>query len=131
TLNKEPDMRNWISVFVLGLAIAAATVSSAQTADEKLVAGRWEGQREAEGRLDNVALVFDVTAKGTTGAVFYRGQEFGKMDQITIKGSTVTFENGNMTFTGVIDETHKKMTLTAHFDNRDLWSMTLTKKEKS
>ena len=123
-------MRNWISVFVLGITIALPLVLTAQTADEKVVAGRWEGQREAEGRLDNVALVFDVTAKGTTGTVFYRGQEFGKMDQITIKGSTVTFVNSGMSFTGVIDDAHKTMALTAHFDNRDLWSMTLTRKEK-
>jgi hypothetical protein len=124
-------MRNWISVFVLGVAIGFASILTAQTADEKAVAGRWEGQRAAEGRLDNFALVFDVTAKGMTGTVFYRGEDFGKMDQITIKGSTVTFANAGMTFTGVIDDTHKSMTLTAHFDNRDLWSMTLTKKEKS
>jgi hypothetical protein len=124
-------MQKWISVFVLGLAFLMPSLATAQTADEKVVAGRWEGQRAAEGRLDNVALVFDVTAKATTGTLFFRGEEFGKAEQVTIKGNSVTFLVGNMSFTCVVDETHKGMTMTAHFENRDLWSMTLTKKEKS
>jgi hypothetical protein len=124
-------MRKWQSVLAFGFVLIVSATVFAQTADQKKIAGRWEGQRQAEGRLDNMAFVFDVTAKGVTGTAFYNGQEFSKLETITVAGNKVAFNVTNMSFTGVLDEkTGKTMTLTAHFDGRDLWNLTVTKKDK-
>jgi hypothetical protein len=124
-------MHKWQSVVAFGLVLIVSAAVFPQTVDQKKIAGRWEGQRQAEGRLDNMAFVFDVTAKGVTGTAFYNGQEFSKLDTITVTGKTVTFNVTNMSFTGVLDEkTGKTIKLTAHFDGRDLWDVTVTKKDK-
>jgi hypothetical protein len=124
-------MRTWQSVLAFGFVVVVSAAVLAQTADQKKIAGRWEGQRQAEGRLDNIAFVFDVTAKNITGTVFYNGQEFSKLDTLTVAGGRVTFNVTNTSFTGVLDQkTGKTMKLTAHFDGRDLWDITVTKKEK-
>jgi hypothetical protein len=80
---------------------AVTTTGGAQTKDDATQAliGRWEGQRATEGRLDNVAIVVTKADKGLAGT----------------------------DFTAVIDG--KKMTLTAHFENHELWTMALAKKD--
>jgi hypothetical protein len=124
-------MHKWQSTLAFGFILIVSAAVFAQTADQQKIAGRWEGQRQAEGRLDNMAFVFDVTAKGVTGTAFYNGQEFSKLDTITVAGNTVTFNVTNMSFTGVLDEkTGTTMKLTAHFDGRDLWDLTVTRKKK-
>jgi|HubBroStandDraft_3_1064219.scaffolds.fasta_scaffold322046_2 hypothetical protein len=123
-------MRRLQSMLTLGVVLAVSAGLVAQTTDQHF-AGRWEGQRQAEGRLDTMAFVFDVTAHGVTGTVFYNGQEFGKLDSVTIVGDTATFTLGDMSFTGVIDSKTGAMKVTAHFDGRDLWDVMVTKKEKS
>jgi len=109
----------------------AVTASGAQTKSDPAATliGRWEGQRPAEGRVDNVAIVVTKTDKGLAGTVYLNGQVFDAMTDIKVAGSKVTFALNNMDFSAVIQGT--TMTLTAHFDGRDLWTMTLTKKDKA
>jgi hypothetical protein len=119
-----------LTLSIVALLIHAAGVG-AQTTDQKQLIGRWEGHREAEGRIDNIAFSFESTAKGIGGTAFYNGQEFGKITDITVKGKAVSFTQGDMSFTGVIDQTGKTIALTAHFGDRELWTLSVTRIDKS
>jgi len=115
-----------LTVFI---ALVAATVIAQDTA--KFLVGRWEGQRQAEGRVDNVALVFTATDKGLAGEVFNNGQLFDKMGDIVTSGDAVRFTVGDLILQGDIDRKAATMKLTASSEGRDLWTMTVTKKEKN
>jgi len=123
-------MMKFTILAVAVIAFSVPTTGGAQTKDDATQAliGRWEGQRATEGRLDNVAIVVTKADKGLAGAVYLNGQVFDAMTNIAVTGQKVTFAVSNMDFTAVIDG--KKMTLTAHFENRELWTMTLAKKDK-
>ena len=112
---------------MIGVMFATAFVL-AQADSSAAVVGRWEGQRQAEGRVDSVALVFTQAAKGLTGEVLLNGQVFDQMSNIVVSQNKLTFSMGDLDFAGTIDGT--SMRLTAHFQDRDLWTMSLTKKDK-
>ena len=115
-----------LAVFI---ALTAASTIAQDTA--KFLVGRWEGQRQAEGRVDNIALVFTSTDKGLTGEVFNNGQLFDKMADIVTGDDVVRFTVGDLIFQGVIDRKAVIMKLTANSQGRDLWTVTVTKKEKN
>lgn len=118
------------SRFLIATFAALTTaIVFAQTDQAVGVAGRWEGQRQAEGRVDNVALVFTQTSNGLTGQVLLNNQLFDQMSNIVVTQNKVTFSTGDLEFAGTIDG--KTMRLTAHFQDRDLWTMSLAKKDKS
>lgn len=123
-------MRTRRSIVLLALIVTVAAGVAAQTPDQKALAGRWEGQRQSESRMDNIALSFEVSAKGVSGTAFLNGQEFDTLTGIVVHGHDVAFDMGNMSFTGVIDEKAHTMSVTAHFDGRDLWQMTVTRKDQ-
>ncbi len=112
---------------MVGVLFATAFVL-AQADRSAAVVGRWEGQRRAEGRVDNLALVFTQAAKGLTGEVLLNGQVFDQMSNIVVSQNKVTFSMGDLDFAGTIDGS--AMRLTAHSQDRDLWTMPLTKKDK-
>ena len=112
---------------MVGVLLSTAFVL-AQANQSAVVVGRWEGQRQAEGRADNVALVFTQAAKGLTGEVLLNGQVFDQMSNIVVSQNKVTFSTGDLDFAGTIDG--NAMRLTAHFQDRDLWTMSLSKKDK-
>ena len=116
--------------FVLIVFIALAATSAIAQDTSKFLVGRWEGQRQAEGRVDNVALVFTATDKGLTGEILNNGEQFGKMADIVTGDDAVRFTVGDLIFQGVIDRKASSMKLTANFESRDLWTITVTKKEK-
>jgi hypothetical protein len=115
-----------LAVFI---ALTAASTIAQDTA--KFLVGRWEGQRQAEGRVDNIALVFTSTDKGLTGEVFNNGQLFDKMADIVTGDDVVRFTVGDLIFQGAIDRKAAIMKLTANSQGRDLWTVTVTKKEKN
>jgi hypothetical protein len=115
-----------LAVFI---ALSAASTIAQDTA--KFLVGRWEGQRQAEGRVDNIALVFTSTDKGLTGEVFNNGQLFDKMADIVTGDDVVRFTVGDLIFQGVIDRKAAIMKLTANSQGHDLWTVTVTKKEKN
>lgn len=114
---------------IVFIALAAATVITQDAA--KFVVGRWEGQRQVEGRVDNVALVFTATDKGLTGEVFNNGQLFGKMADIVTGDDAVRFTVGDLILQGVIDRKASSMKVTANAEGRELWTMTVMKKDKN
>ena len=120
-------MRKSRILTMIGMLFATALVL-AQADPPAAVVGRWEGQRQAEGRVDNVALVFTQAAKGLTGEVLLNGQVFDQMSNIVVNQNKVTFSMGNLDFAGALNG--NVMRLTAHFQDRDLWTMSLTKKDK-
>jgi len=127
---QEEEMRYVHSVaLAVFIALTAASTIAQDTA--KFLVGRWEGQRQAEGRVDNIALVFTSTDKGLTGEVFNNGQLFDKMADIVTGDDVVRFTVGDLIFQGVIDRKAVIMKLTANSQGRDLWTVTVTKKEKN
>ena len=114
------------AVTIVAVIVLASAALPAQE-PAKTLAGRWEGQRQSEGRVDNVAVVFTLTDKGLTGEVLNNGQLFDKMSNIATAENSVTFSLADLDFKGVIDPKTTSMTLTASFQGRDLWSMTVTK----
>jgi hypothetical protein len=108
--------------------VVAVTAVLAQADAAQTLPGRWEGQRAAESRVDNIALIFTRADKGLTGEAWLNGKLFDTLTEIKVTGANVTFNMGDMTFTATLKGT--SMEMTAHFDGRDLWSMTLTKKDK-
>ena len=121
-------MRKSRFLAMVGVLFATAFVL-AQADPSAAIVGRWEGQRQAEGRVDNIALVFTQAAKGLTGEVFLNGQVFDQMSNIVVNQNKVTFSMGDLDFAGTLDG--NAMRLTAHFQDRDLWTMSLTKKDKN
>lgn len=121
-------MRVAIVLTVALLLCVTGVVAQTQKDPAAAVIGRWEGQRPAEGRVDNVALVIDRTSKGLTGQAFLNKELFDTMTNIVVAGDKMAFSLNNTDFTAVIQG--KAMTLTAHFEGRDLWTMTLEKKDK-
>lgn len=120
-------MRKSGILMLIGVMFAAALVM-AQADPSAAVVGRWEGQRQAEGRVDNIALVFTQAAKGLTGEVLLNGQVFDQMSNIVVSQNKVTFSMSGLDLAGTLDG--NAMRLTAHFQDRDLWTMSLTKKDK-
>ncbi|HKV98933.1 MAG TPA: hypothetical protein VJN96_03865 [Vicinamibacterales bacterium] len=107
--------------------VLAVTTVLAQADAAQTLPGRWEGQRPAESRVDNVALVFARTDKGLTGEAWLNGKLFDTLTEIKAAGTNVTFNMSDLNFTATLRGT--SMEITAHFDGRDLWTMTLTKKD--
>lgn len=120
-------MRKSRFLTMVGVLFATAFVL-AQANQSAAVVGRWEGQRQAEGRVDNIALVFTEAPKGLTGEVLLNGQVFDQMSNIVVSQNKVTFGMGEVDFAGTLDG--NAMRLTAHFQDRDLWAMSLVKKDK-
>lgn len=120
-------MRTVTSSIVVALAVALLGAWT-QTEASKAFIGRWEGDRQAENRIDHVAIVITGADKGLAGQAFLNGQVFDTMSNIVVDGRKIAFDIGNMSFTGTIDG--KTLTLTCHFDGRDLWTMTLTLTER-
>jgi hypothetical protein len=114
----------------IGVALVVTLLSGwTQTQASKAFTGRWEGDRQAENRVDHVAIVITDADKGLAGQVFLNGEVFDAMSNIVVDGKKIAFDVGNMSFTGAIDG--KTLTLTGHFDGRDLWTMALTKRDQS
>ena len=108
--------------------VAVVTAVLAQTDAAQTLPGRWEGQRAAESRVDNVSLIFTRADRGLTGEAWLNGKLFDTLTEIKVTGTNVTFNMSDMSFTATLKGT--SMEMTAHFDGRDLWTMTLTKKDK-
>jgi hypothetical protein len=123
----EVRMRTSRFLTMVGVLLATAFVL-AQTNQAAAVVGRWEGQRQAEGRVDNIALVFTEAAKGLSGEVLLNGQIFDQMSNIVVSQNKVTFSMGDLDCAGTLEG--NAMRLTAHFQDRDLWTMSLAKKDK-
>lgn len=122
-------MRKVLSFLIVSAIVGSAIVGlRAQSDAAKAVVGRWEGQRDAEGRVDNVVFVFRQGEKQLTGEALRNNEKFDDITEIAVTGKTVSFSTGGIDFTGTIDG--KTMTVTAHFDNRDLWSLKLTRNDK-
>jgi len=110
------------------IALIAVTVIAQETS--KFLVGRWEGQRQSEGRVENIALVFTATDKGLTGEVLTNGQLTGKIADIVTSDDAVRFTVGDLILQGVIDRKASSIKLTANSEGSDLWTMTVTKKDK-
>lgn len=121
-----PNMKNILfsSIFVLGLALVFAGVSSAQ----KTVAGEWDAQFNTPGGPQPLKLIFKVdgeklsgTAKRSRGDIALTG---------TVKGDDIMFSytidyNGNpvtLTFTGKVKGDAITGTVSFNDSASDEWS---------
>ena len=122
-------MRRARILAVMMVASLVAAAPRAQSDVSKDLIGRWEGQRHAEDRVDNIALVFAQADKSLSGQIFRNGELFDNLTNIAVTGNKVTFLLEDLDFRAVVDG--KTIQLTAHRGDRALWSMTLTKSDKA
>jgi hypothetical protein len=118
--------RPWVGIALLAAALSG--VVAAQETTAKDFVGRWEGQRQAEGRLDHLAFVMRDTGKGLAGEVYLNDELFSSLSDFVLAGTKVTFSGAGLDFVGTLDK--QTLTVTAIFEGRDLWTTPLTKKDK-
>jgi hypothetical protein len=136
---KEAHMRAQLlfgTVLILATALLTVTVAGQAPAQPppvdaaKVLAGRWEGQRQAEDHVSTFAFVFRADNKRFSGDTYFNGEFADGMTDVVVKGNKVTFVSGGVDLSAVMVDT-KSMTVTATFQGRDLWTLTMTKKDKS
>jgi hypothetical protein len=110
--------------------IMVLTVSLGAQDLSKAVIGQWTGQRPAEGRINNFTFTFTSTDKGLGGTVQMNSDAVDMADiVVNEKTHQVTFSGAGVDFVATVEG--KTMTVTANFDGRELWTMTLAKKDKA
>lgn len=120
-------MRKSQSVFVLVFMFLFTAGMLAQSAEQKNLTGRWEGQRENEGRSNAIVLTIDGSAKAITATVTYNGQPYDTAN-IEFAKDVLTFDAVGLHFTCAV--TGNTMKFTAHRGPDPLWDVTLTKAQK-